>query len=169
MKYGVYVAYWLNDWVGDYKKYIVKAAELGFDILEISCASFADKYTTDAQLIELRELAKEKGIILTAGYGPGKQHNPHSLDENVRKGSFEFFKNILEKLKLMNIKNVGGGVYSYWPVDYTQPIDKEGDWKLSVKSVKEIAKVAADCDVTLGLEVLNRFEGYLLNTCAEAL
>jgi D-psicose/D-tagatose/L-ribulose 3-epimerase len=169
VKYGIYVAYWLNEWVGDYKKYIDKAAGLGFDILEISCASFANKYTTDAQLIELRDYAKEKGILLTAGYGPAKEQDPSSVDENVRKNSFEFFKGILEKLKLMNIKSVGGGLYSYWPVDYTLPIDKEGDWERSVKSMKEIAKVAADCDVTLGMEVLNRFEGYLLNTCAEAL
>jgi endo-alpha-1,4-polygalactosaminidase (GH114 family) len=34
MKYGIYVAYWLNEWAADYKKYIDKAAALGFDILE---------------------------------------------------------------------------------------------------------------------------------------
>jgi len=169
MKYGIYVAYWLNEWGGDYKKYIDKVAELGFDILEISCAAFANQYTTDAQLIELRDYAKEKGIILTAGYGPTKEQNPGSADENVVKNAFTFFKGTLEKLKLMNIKNLSGGLYSYWPVDYTLPIDKESDWKRSVKSIKEIAKVAADCDVILGMEVLNRFEGYLLNTSAEAL
>jgi len=64
MKYGIYVAYWLNEWSADYKKYINKAAEIGFDILEISCASFYDRYKTDAQLAELRDYAKEKGQSL---------------------------------------------------------------------------------------------------------
>jgi D-psicose/D-tagatose/L-ribulose 3-epimerase len=53
-------------------------------------------------------------------------------------------------------------------VDYSQPIDKSGDWKRAIKNIAEVANIAADCDVTLGLEVLNRFEGYLLNTCEEA-
>ena len=169
MKYGIYVAYWLNEWAADYKKYITKAKELGFDILEISCAAFSDRYTTNAQLEELRDYAKEKGIILTAGYGPTKEQNLSSPDENVVKNALAFFKVVLEKLKLMNIKQLGGGLYSYWPVDYSKPIDKSGDWKRAVKNIKELAKIAGDCDVTLGMEVLNRFEGYLLNTCAEAL
>jgi len=76
---------------------------------------------------------------------------------------------MLAKLKLMNITQVGGGLYSYWPVDYSKPVDKNGDWKRSVKNVTEVAKIAADCGVVLGMEVLNRFEGYLLNTCEEAL
>ena len=52
-------------------------------------------------------------------------------------------------------------------MDYTWPIDKKGDWERSVKSVREIAKVAEDCGVDLCLEVLNRFENYLINTAEE--
>jgi D-psicose/D-tagatose/L-ribulose 3-epimerase len=169
MKYGIYVAYWLNEWAADYKKYIDKIVELGFDILEISCAAFYDRYTTDAQLAELRDYAKEKGVILTAGYGPNKDQNLSSADENVVKNAKVFYKGTLEKLKLMNIKVMGGGLYSYWPVDYTKPVDKPGDWKRAVKNIGEIAGIAADCDVVLGMEALNRFEGYLINTCEEAL
>lgn len=169
MKYGIYVAYWLNEWTADYKKYINKAAALGFDILEISCAAFASRYTTDAQLVELRDYAQEKGIILTAGYGPAAEQNLSSADEQVVKNAKAFFRSALEKLKLMNIKILGGGLYSYWPVDYTKPVDKPGDWKRAVRNIAEVAKIAADCDVVMGMEVLNRFEGYLLNTCGEAL
>lgn len=169
MKYGIYVAYWLNEWVADYKKYIVKAAELGFDILEISCSALSNKHATEAQLAELRDYAREKGIILTAGYGPDKDQNVGSADEYAAKNALVFFRGLLEKLKFMNIKFLGGGLYSYWPVDYSNPIDKGADWERSVKGVREMAKIAADCDVVLGMEVLNRFEGYLLNTCSEAL
>ena len=37
-----------------------------------------------------------------------------------------------------------------------------------MESVREIAKVAEDCGVNYCLEVLNRFENYLLNTAEEA-
>ena len=70
MKYGIYFAYWTKEWFADYKKYMDKVSALGFDVLEISCAALRDVYTTKEQLIELREYAKEKGLVLTAGYGP---------------------------------------------------------------------------------------------------
>lgn len=169
MKYGIYFAYWTHEWFADYKKYMDKVSALGFDILEISCAAFKDTYTTDEQLIELREYAKEKGLTLTAGYGPTKEQNLCAEDTTVVKRATEFFRETLRKLELMDIHTLGGGLYSYWPVDYSSPIDKPGDLKRAVRGVREIAKMAEQRNVMLGMEVLNRFEGYLLNTCEEAL
>ena len=37
-----------------------------------------------------------------------------------------------------------------------------------MNNVRTVGKIAGDCGVEYCLEVLNRFEGYLLNTCAEA-
>lgn len=169
MKYGIYYAYWEKEWTGDYFKYIDKVKELGFDILEISCGAFKKDYTTDEQLLRIGEYAKEKGIILTAGYGPQKDENLASPDEAVQKNAIEFFKETLRKLHLMNIHILGGGLYSYWPVDFNSDINKERDFETSVKNMKLIAKYAEEYDITLGMEVLNRFEGYLINTCDECL
>lgn len=169
MKYGIYFAYWTHEWYGDYKKFIDKIACLGFDVLEISCAALIKQYSTDKELFDLRDYAREKNVILTAGYGPAKDQNLSSPDKNVVNNAKAFFKDIFIKLKKMDIKNLGGGLYSYWPVDYSIPIDKKGDRERSVKNMKEIAKIAEDCDIMLGMEALNRFEGYLINTCEEAL
>jgi D-psicose/D-tagatose/L-ribulose 3-epimerase len=168
MKYGIYFAYWTNAWTADYQKYIDKVSGLGFDILEISCVALNNRYVTDSQLYELRDYAKEKNILLTAGYGPTKEQNICSPDQQTVNNAKTFYKELLGKLQKLDIKILGGGLYSYWPVDYTLPVDKKGDWGRSVKNIKEIAKIAADCGVVLGMEVLNRFEGYLLNTCREA-
>ena len=70
-------------------------------------------------------------------------------------------------MEKLGIKKVGGGLYSYWPVDYRLPIDKEKDLKQSVKQMKKLADLAADYGITLCMEVLNRHEGYLLNTAGE--
>ena len=169
MKYGIYFAYWEKEWFADYKKYIDKVADLGFDILEISCGAFRNTYTTDEQLYELRDYAKEKNVILTAGYGPQASQNLGSADPAVQENALLFFTETLHKLKKMDIKALGGGLYSYWPVDYSKPVDKEGDFERSVANMKKVAKVAEECDIVLGMEVLNRFEGYLLNTCDEAI
>lgn len=169
MKYGIYFAYWEKEWSADYKKYIDKIAELGFDILEISCGAFKERYTTDAQLYELRDYAKEKNVILTAGYGPQAAENLGSEDPAVQENAIRFFTDTLQKLQKMDIHLLGGGLYSYWPVDYTKPVDKERDLERSIANMKKIAKVAEDCGVVMGMEILNRFEGYLLNTCDEGI
>lgn len=169
MKYGIYFAYWTKEWFADYKKYMDKVSALGFDVMEISCAALREVYTTKEQLIELREYAKEKNLTLTAGYGPTKAENLCSEDSEAVKRAMAFFKDLLPKLALMDIKILGGGLYSYWPVDFTLNNDKEGDRARAVKNLKELSKTAEEYDVTLGMEVLNRYEGYILNTCDEAI
>lgn len=165
MKYGIYFAYWEKEWNADQKSYISKVKKLGFDILEISCAML--KNISREELVEMREMARAEGVTLTAGYGPGPSENLASSDEAVVKNAVAFYTDILKKLEILDIHTLGGGIYSYWPVDYTKPIDKEGDWKRSVKNVRTVGKIAQACGVDYCLEVLNRFEGYLLNTCAE--
>lgn len=165
MKYGIYFAYWEKEWNADQKSYISKVKKLGFDILEISCAML--KNISREELVEMRGMARAEGVTLTAGYGPGPSENLASSDEAVVKNAVAFYTDILKKLEILDIHTLGGGIYSYWPVDYTKPIDKEGDWKRSVKNVRTVGKIAQECGVDYCLEVLNRFEGYLLNTCAE--
>lgn len=165
MKYGIYFAYWEKEWNADQKSYISKVKKLGFDILEISCAML--KNISREELVEMRDMARAEGVTLTAGYGPGPSENLASSDEAVVKNAVAFYTDILKKLEILDIHTLGGGIYSYWPVDYTKPIDKEGDWKRSVKNVRTVGKIAQACGVDYCLEVLNRFEGYLLNTCAE--
>lgn len=165
MRYGIYFAYWEQEWGVDQKKYISKVKELGFDILEISCAML--KNISEQELLELKELADDNGIILTAGYGPNARENLASDNPEIVKHAIGFYTDILKKLEILNIHTLGGGIYSYWPVDYSKPIDKAGDWERSIRNVRTVGKAAGDCGVDYCLEVLNRFEGYLLNTCAE--
>ena len=165
MKYGIYYAYWEDQWKADYAKYIEKSARLGFDFLEIACTPI-NGYSRQT-LLDLRQCAADNGIFLTAGHGPNADQNLASADPAVAANAREFFTTLLRNLETLGIHTIGGGIYSYWPVDYSKPIDKPGDWARSVAAVREIGKVAGDCGVDYCLEVLNRFEGYLLNTAAE--
>ena len=165
MKYGIYYAYWEQEWASDYIPYIEKVAKLGFDFLEIACTPI-NGYT-DQQLKDIRQAAKDNGIFLTAGHGPAPSQNLASADPAIQKNAKEFFTTLLKNLEKLDIHTIGGGIYSYWPVDYSKPIDKAGDWERSVRNVREIGKIAGDCGVDYCLEVLNRFEGYLLNTAGE--
>lgn len=165
MKYGIYFAYWEQEWNADQKKYISRVKDLGFDVLEISCAML--KNISNEELLTMKKMAQDAGITLTAGYGPGAGENLASSDPAIVKNAIAFYTDILQKLEILNIHTIGGGIYSYWPVDYTRPIDKAGDWERSVANVRQVGKIAQECGVEYCLEVLNRFEGYLLNTCEE--
>lgn len=165
MQHGIYYAYWEKKWEGDYIYYTDKAARLGFDILEIAASPLPD-YTKE-QIQALKSCAKSNGIRLTAGHGPQPSQNIASADPATRANAIEFYKKLFDVMGQLDINLIGGGIYSYWPVDYTKPIDKEGDWKRSVEGVREMAHIAAQNNITLCLEVLNRFEGYLLNTSEE--
>jgi D-psicose/D-tagatose/L-ribulose 3-epimerase len=167
MKYGIYYAYWEHEWGGDYVKYAKKVGNLGFDILEISCAGLADMPAAKAK--ELAAAAKDAGVSLTGGYGPRPEENISSPDAGVVKNAFDFWKRTFDVLAALDITLVGGGLYSYWPVNFDKPFDKEEDLKRSIEGMKKLGALAADYKITLGMEALNRFEGYLLNTAAEAL
>lgn len=165
MKYGIYYAYWEKQWGGEYLPYVEKASGLGFDILEISCASLPDM--GDRQIDELRAAKEHCGITLTGGYGPRADENISSDDPAVVARGLDFWAKTFRVLERLGIGIVGGGLYSYWPVDYSKKVDKKADLARSVAGVKKMAAMAADCGVTLCMEVLNRFEGYLLNTAEE--
>lgn len=165
MKFGIYYAYWEQEWYGDYKYYIKKVARLGFDILEIAAHQLLNY--TDEELADIKLCAIENGITLTAGIGLSKEQNLSSPDEKTRKNGIEFFTNVFKGLNKMEIKTIGGALYSYWPIDYNLPVDKKGDWERAVVSIQKLSDIASEYDITLNLEVLNRFETYLMNTAEE--
>ncbi|MDR2096239.1 MAG: sugar phosphate isomerase/epimerase [Treponema sp.] len=167
MKYGIYYAYWERQWGGDYVKYVKKAAALDFDILEISCAQLADMKEEDIQT--LARTVKDCGITLTGGYGPKAGENIASPDPAVVANGLDFWKRTFAVLQKLNVTIVGGGLYSYWPVDYTAPFNKADDLERSVKNMRLLALTAASYGITLGMEALNRFEGYLINSAEECL
>lgn len=167
MKYGIYYAYWAREWGADYRPYIEKVKRLGFDILEISCAGLID--TPDEVMIELGQLAKENSVTLTSGYGPAKEYDIGAENPDDVARALDFYDKTFRKLQLADIHYIGGAIYSYWPIDYSQPFDKAAIRARSIQGMKKLGALAAKYDITIGLEVLNRFENFLLNTAEEGI
>ena len=166
MKYGIYYAYWEKQWGADYERYIDKVSALGFDILEISCAGLSE--LTEKDIDRLNEARKRTGIILTGGYGPKASENLSSADREITDNGFRFWKDTFPVMEKLGITSVGGGLYGYWPVDYTKPFSKEAELERSISNMRKLADMAAEYGITtMGMEVLNRHEGYLINTSRE--
>lgn len=166
MKYGIYYAYWERQWGGNYSAHVERVAKLGFDILEISCAGLSEM--KDEEIKRIQDACSRTGVMLTGGYGPKVTENLSSSDKAVVENGFRFWKDTFSVLQKLNITLVGGGLYGYWPVDYTQTFDKERELENSIKNMRKLADMAADYGIeTLGMETLNRHEGYLINTAKE--
>ena len=117
MKHGIYYAYWEKEWAADYLYYVEKVARLGFDLLEIGAAPLP-VYSAD-QIKALRDCASQNGIQLTAGYGPTYDHNMGSSDAGIRAGALEWYKRLFDVMEQLDIHLIGGALYGYWPVDFS--------------------------------------------------
>ncbi|KMZ53926.1 D-psicose 3-epimerase [Dorea sp. D27] len=164
MKHGIYYAYWEQEWAADYKRYIEKVAKLGFDLLEIGAAPLPDYSQQD--VMDLKKCADDNGIMLTAGYGPTVNHNIGSSDAKIREEALEWYKKLFAVMAALDIRLIGGALYSYWPVDFASA-DKAEDWKRSVEGMQNLAPIAGQYGINMGMEVLNRFESHILNTSEE--
>ncbi len=123
----------------------------------------------DAKLREIKAAAAGKGIAMTAGIGMPQHCDVSSSDPAVAERGKQRLRNAFVALEKLGISTIGGIIYSYWPCDYTKPVDKPGVRARAVESTREMADAAKNHGVTLGIEIVNRFEHFLLNTAEEGI
>ena len=164
-KVGIYYAFWEQEWAADYFKYVDKVSRLGFDVLELAAGGLESMSASARR--DLARAAKDAGIELTYCIGLPAQYDLASPDASVRANGLEYVRKLLRMIGEMDGKILGGILYSCWPATQFPQGDKRPWWDRSVASVREIARTAADEGVTYCLEVVNRFEQFLLNTAAE--
>ena len=166
-KIGIYYAFWEHDWDVDFHPYIDKVAGLGFDILEINSGTFTN--LTSEERKSLKSHADDRNVDLTYCIGLTAAYDVASEDSKIRKTGIEFLKK-----QACAIGEVGGGklsgiIYGAWPA--TMPAgetDKSPYLDRSIASMQKAVCVAEDNNVIFNVEVVNRFEQFLINTCAEA-
>lgn len=166
-KLGIFMNFWEKGWDADHKKYIRKAKELGFDVLEFQAQPLLEM--ADDHIRDLKKLADETGIELTYSLGLDRRYDVSSLDETVRLGGVTYLQNIIRKMAVGGGTLLSGVSYAGWGTPDDMQDTKKPYWDQSVKSMKEIIKVAEECGVTYCVEAVNRFETCLINTAKEAL
>lgn len=167
-KIGIYYAYWTHDWDADFHPFIDKVAELGFDVLEVNAGTIANMTSEERQ--SLKAHADDKNIILSHCIGLPHKYDIASEDEAIRENGIAYLEKIAEAIGEMGGGNLSGIIYSSWPATMPEgETDKRPYVERSVASMKKAIKAAEDNNVIFNMEVVNRFEQFLMNTCDEAI
>jgi D-psicose/D-tagatose/L-ribulose 3-epimerase len=165
MKFGTLYSYWGTEWQCDYVAVANKVADIGFDILEIGADHLY--HMSNDEITNLKAAGDERGLIFTTNSGPSRENDLASVDSAVRQHGIDYFTKILHNMDKLGSKSLVGAIYSFWPCDFVE-IDKEAAWDRSIKSMKVLGKTAEELGIECSLEVLNRYETFILTDCAEA-
>jgi D-psicose/D-tagatose/L-ribulose 3-epimerase len=167
IKVGIYYAYWTHEWDADFHPYIDKVADLGFDILEVNGGTIANLSSEERKSLKLH--AADRKIELTYCIGLPAKYDIASPDNATRKTGIVFLQQQASAIGEMGGGKLSGIIYSSWPATMpTGETDKRPYMDRSIESMKEAIKSAEHNNVFFNMEVVNRFEQYLLNTSAEA-
>lgn len=166
-KVGIYYAYWTHEWDADFHPYIDKVADLGFDVLEVNAGTVAKMSTEERK--NLKAHADEKNIGLSYCIGLPAKYDLASEDAGAREKGINYLEVMAKGIGEMGGGRLSGILYSSWPALMPDgATDKRPYLDRSVASMKKAIKAAEDNNVFFNMEVVNRFEQYLMNTAAEA-
>lgn len=164
-KFGIFMNFWENDWMADHVKYIKKASDIGFDILEFQAQPLLEMSTK--RMDEIKATAEFNGIELTYSLGLDKKYDISSSDEQIREDGIKYLKEIMDRVHYMDGKIISGVSYAGWGIPDDE-FTREELLENSIKSMREIIKTAEEYDITYAVEAVNRFEGVVLNTAQQA-
>lgn len=167
-KIGIYYAYWTHEWDADFHPFIDKVSDLGFDILEVNAGTIGTMATAERQSLKVH--AGDRGLILTYCIGLPRQYDIASPDQTVRRNGIAYLQQMARAIGEMGGGKLGGIIYGSWPATLpTGETDKHPYVERSIASMQEAIKAAEDNNVIFNMEVVNRFEQFIMNTCSEAL
>ena len=158
--FGIHLSYWQEQWADDLLPLIGKAHQAGFDVAEFPLL-FPQTLDYPALKAELDRLE----MHASCGTGLSPETDITSPDPAVRKAGMAHLRACLEGAEKLGSPVLGGVNYAPWGYF------PEDDWhtrrEMCIRSLREAVKIAEDHNVTLCMEVVNRFEGYLINTVAQ--
>ena len=162
MKYGMNLLLWTGDLSDDDLPTLQMLKDLGYDGVELPMFA-AD----DAKFAALGAQLDDMGLERTGVTIRGEEDNPISSDAAVRQAGVDATKAVLDSAAAAGVQTLVGPYHSALGVfSGAGPTDDE--WKWGVESMRAVAEHAGGVGVNLGIECLNRFETYLLNTHADA-
>lgn len=163
LRYAVHAYAWTNSWSNETLDIIDRARKLGFDLVEVPLMEI-DKIDAAA----IKERASAAGMDLCTSTACSEATDPTSDDERVRAAGLDYLKKCIQATSDMGATVFSGVTYSAIGRRITgRPTEQH--WDHAAHALREAARFAADQGVTIGIEAINRYETFLVNTAEQAL
>jgi D-psicose/D-tagatose/L-ribulose 3-epimerase len=146
--------------------YFRKSKDMGFDGVEVPLRNPLDIPPAFIQKMrqELDELGLERACI--GGLGPDSSLVDD--DESIYQRAKVYLKKHIDICHDLNCRSLNGVLYGGFKVQKDRCRTQE-EWDRVVHGLREVADYAKPKNVMLGLEVINRYETYFMNTIDEGL
>ena len=161
MKYGMNLLLWSGEMNDGLIPVLKMLKNLGFDGVELPI------FNTDLDYAKWGKILDDLGLARTAVTIRGESDNPISADAKVRQLGIDNSKKVLDCCAAVGATTLVGPFHSAIGV-FSGRGPTTDEWKWGVDSMRAVAEHAGKVHVTLGVECLNRFETYLLNSHADA-
>lgn len=163
MKLGIHAYAWCSEWSNDTLDLIDRVKNLGLDFIELPLMTLE---SFDAKAVTKR--LKEVGIEACTSTVLLNDTDITSDDPEIRRKGVEYLKACVKATSDIGATNFSGVIYSKHVKSLPhRPTEK--DWSYSAEALKEVGEYAATLNVNVGIEPVNRYETYLINTGAQAL
>ena len=161
MRFGMNLLLWSDTLTDEALPLLDQIKEIGFDAVELPIFELdVDKYAQWG-----KHLANA-GLAGTGVTVRGVDDNPMSAERTIRQKGVAANKAALDCCQAAGLEMLLGPYHSALGY-FSGAGPTKDEWKWAVDSMKQAADYAETCKVNLGLEYLNRFECYLLNTAAD--
>jgi len=161
MKYGMNLLLWTGEVTDEMLPTCEKLKAAGYDGVELPM------FNLDLDYAALGKQLDSMGLARTSVTIRGEEDNPISPDASVRAKGVALTKQTLDCCAAAGVETLVGPYHSALGF-FSGAGPTADEWKWGVESMREVAEYAGEVGVKLGVEALNRFECYLLNTHADS-
>ena len=161
MKFGMNLLLWTGELSDQLLPVLEALKRMGFDGVELPLFNTSLDYAAWGRRLD------DLGLGRTAVTVRNAEDNPISPDAAVRAKGVENTKRAIDCCQAVGAETLVGPYHSALG-SFSGCVPTKDEWKWGIESMQHVAEYARAVGITLGLEFLNRFECYLLNTAADA-
>jgi D-psicose/D-tagatose/L-ribulose 3-epimerase len=158
-QFGAHAFIWAGEWTPEgAEKVIRSASEAGLDFVEIPLL-----HPESMDVPGTRELLDRYGVGCTCSLGlPREAHLPFAPEAAER-----FLQAAVDVTAALGSDALSGAIYTHLGTLTRKPPADDELAKVE-RVIKSVARYAAEQDVSLGIEAINRYETYLINLASQA-